>query len=371
MYMMKKFLSNMKSKIYILSLITLICVSCSSMSENDGIIRQKGVYLNIQSTVKTDETKAAITGTQLPGGSKFGLFICEHHDSSEPNPYIAHSPQYNNIQATLSNGKWMYSYAGYTAFPTIFVLEKLDENDNPVNADVFAYAPYHLEVTTPESVPFDITGQHDYMYALENNDPSANKNINPASSGTEVTVPLTFAHAFALLEFNILLKNEEYNHPDGNGNAVRNNLSGIRVRKNSNKNADEIQLYRTGIMNAIDGSLSSLQETSHMDFGRGSIRIDNGKVSGGIKMITAQMLLVPAEPDDDEYIFSFTFDNATIDTEFILKKEHLRHGTTDQFGLKAGYKYTFNFELDNYLRFKDVSFGEWTTIEKPIYEIEI
>lgn len=341
------------------------------MSENDGSIRQKGVYLNIQSTVKTDETKAAITGTQLPDGSTFGLFICEHHDSSEPNPYIAHSPQYNNIKATLSNGKWMYSYAGYTAFPTIFVLEKLDENDNPVNADVFAYAPYHLEVTTPESVPFDITEQNDYMYALENNDPSANKNINPAASGTEVTVPLTFAHAFALLEFKVLIKNDTYNHPTTGGGAQWHDISGIKVRKNSSIDPEDIQLYRKGTMNAMTGAISIPDE--YGDVSELSFKPHTAKshTSDGKRLITATFLMVPAEPDDDEYIFDFFFDGIDISSEFTLKKEHLKHGTSDEYGFKAGYKYTFNFELDNYMHFCDVQFGEWTTIEKPIYEIEI
>ena len=360
----------MTGKTCILALIALLSVSCR-MSDNDGSIRQKGVYLNIQSTIKTDETKAAISGTQLPNGATFGLFICDHHASSEPNPYREHSPQYNNIQAQRSNLKWMYSYAGYKSFPTIFVLEKLNENDDPIKADIFAYAPFLQDITNPEAIPFDINQQKDLMYAVENNDHAANKNIDPAASGTQIDIPLTFAHAFALLEFKILLKNEQYNHPDGNGDAVRSQLTNIKVRKNSSKNADEIHLYSTGIMNAIDGSLSSLQEASYLDFSKGSIGIDNKDSSGGRKMIAARMLLVPAEPDDDEYIFSFTFDKATFNTEFFLKKEHLRHGTTDLFGLKAGYKYTFNFELDNYLRFKDVSFGEWTTVEEPIYEIEI
>ena len=368
--MMKKFLNRMKGKTYILALIALLSVSCD-MSDNDISIRQKGVYLNIQSSVKTDDTKSAITGTQLPNGTTFGLFICDHHASSGPNPYREHSPQYNNIKAERRNSQWMYSYAGYKAFPTIFVLEKKDENDVPIKADIFAYVPYLPDIKTPESIPFNINEQKDLMYAVENNDPAKNKEIDPAASGTEVDIPLTFAHAFALLEFNILLKNEQYNHPDGNGTAIRNYLSSIQVRKNGNMNADDIHLYSTGMMNAIDGSLSSLQEASYLDFSKGNIGIDNNKVSGGRRMITARMLLVPAEPDDDEYIFSFTFDKSTINTEFVLKKEHLRHGTTDQFGLKAGYKYTFNFELDNYIRFKDVSFGEWSTVEEPIYEIEI
>ncbi len=359
----------MRGKTYILALFTLLSVSCIK-SDNDGSIRQKGVYLNIQSSIRTDNTKAAISGTQLPNGATFGLYICDHHASSEPNPYSEHSPQYNNIKAQRTNTKWMYSYAGYEAFPTIFVLEKLDKNNDPIKADIFAYAPYDKDIKSLESIPFNINQQKDLMYAIENSNPAANKSINPAAYGSQIDIPITFAHAFALLEFRILLKNGQYNHPDGNGTVAKCQLSNITVRKNSDKSADEIHLYSTGTMNAIDGSLSSLQEADYLDFNKGSIGISDTS-SSGRRTIIARVLMVPAEPDDDDYIFSFVIDNTTINTRFVLKKEHLRHGATDQYGLKAGYKYTFNFELDNYMHFKDVSFGEWTTVEEPIYEIEI
>ena len=49
----------------------------------------------------------------------------------------------------------------------------------------------------------------------------------------------------------------------------------------------------------------------------------------------------------------------------------MRHGDSAEYGFKPGYKYTFNFVIDNYIHFTGVEFGEWTTVEKPIYEIEI
>ena len=93
--------------------------------------------------------------------------------------------------------------------------------------------------------------------------------------------------------------------------------------------------------------------------------------TNGQRKIKAHLLLVPTQPDDEEFVFSFVFDGVTLNTVFNLKKEHLRHGESDTYGFQAGYEYKFHFVIDNYIHFKDVEFGEWTTVEEPVYEIHI
>ncbi len=354
----------MDKYIYIILFLAIAatCVSCDkNIQEN---LDEKGVYLNIQESILTASTKAyGGMSTSFPVGGTFGLFICEHTDK-DSNPYVEHAPLYNNIRARYSDQKiWKYNYIGYDSFPSIFIVEKKDDSDNPIFADVFAYSPYDLNITNPEHIPFKISNQLDMMFAIENGDPQKNKGINPAAPGTEVDIPLTFAHVLSLVEFHFTVKNDRYNHPDGDDDTNGYVLNSITVSKNKDKNPEDIHLYSSGEMNAIDGSLSSLNEADSF-----TINYTGTKEQ---RRITAYMLLIPAEPNDDDYVFSFKFSSVSLLSDFYLKREHLRHGNSEEYGLKPGYRYRFYFEIDNYIHFTGVEFGEWTTIDKPIYEIEI
>lgn len=350
-------------------LFVFVCLSCGK-SGLDADLNQEGVRLNISESILSVNTKGPIIPDQIGGEGQFpektsyGLFIC-NHVADGPNPYIEHAPEYNNIRAYNSETthKWMFSYdieGDKTEFPVLFLVGKKDDADNSVCADIFAYAPYNKDVTTPEYIEFAISTQSDVMYAIQNSDPDVNKNINPLGEASEVDVPLTFAHALTLLEFNVELKNDKYNHPEGNGNVKGYIIEKIKVTKNA---AADVPLYSGGTLNAINGELTPKDDVESMTV-KCKYDVKNNKIK-------TYLLLVPTEPDDDEYIFSFYLNDVLLNSVFELKKEHLRHGDSDVYGFKPGYKYTFNFVIDNYIHFTGVEFGEWTTVQEPIYKIEI
>lgn len=364
---MKHWNNRMKNRINILFLMLFVCLSCGK-TEFYADVMQEGVRLNISESILSVETKAPILSgesggeAQFPKNASYGLFICDHV-AEGPNSYIEHAPNYNNIKANNSKdaSKWMFSYNDdKLEFPVIFLIGKKDDADRSVCADIFAYAPYDKGVTSPECIEFEISTQTDVMYAIQNCAPSVNKNINPIGSASEVDVPLTFAHALTLLEFNVELKNDKYNHPEGNGDVNGYSIDKITIAKNSTA---EVPLYSGGTLNAVNGTLTPKDDVESMTV---KCKCDANK-----NKIKTYLLLVPTQPDDDEYIFSFHLNDVVLNSVFHLKKEHLRHGDSAEYGFKAGYKYTFNFVIDNYIHFTGVEFGKWTTVEKPVYEIEI
>lgn len=367
---------NRPINICLIAILILLFTSCHK--EAPTAERTDYVRLNIQEQILssvidgTAYSKAPIKGASFPKESSYGLFICKHTDET-PNPYQEHATRYNNIKgAKNKSDKWLYNYSGYSSFPTIFIVKNEDKEGNPILADIFAYAPHKDNVTSPENVPFVISDQNDFMYALENRDPSVNKNIDPLSQTTEIDVPLTFAHAFAMVEFCFTIKNETFNHPDGNGTAVNYTLSNITVQKNPDKDPETINLYKSGSMNAIDGTLHSLTETESisLSFSSTSPAVQS-QTESGVRKIRASILLAPAQPDDDEYIFTFSFNSVALTSSFSLKKSHLQHGLSETYGFLPGYRYTFNFEIDNYIHLSDVEFGTWTTEDEPVYKVEI
>lgn len=362
----------MDKKICIISLfMTFACISCEKIS-HDECSQAKGVYLNIRESVLKTETKT--NTSDFSAGSTFGLFICRHTDQT-PNPYIEHAPRYNNIRAERTKTNWLYNYSGYSKFPTLFIVEKKDDLDKPILADIFAYAPHQENQENLENIPFSLEKQPDMMYAIENKDLSQNKQINPAVAGNEITIPLTFAHVLSLLEFNITLKNEDYNHPDGNNPGLGYKLHSIKVQKGNTEASSGTPLYYKGAMNAITGNLHSLESVESFSLHSQYLRVTYPEKYN--HQIISYMYLIPAEPADDDYVFSFTFEGElgespiTLPSKFYLKKEHLKHGSSDTYGFKPGFKYTFNFVIDNYIHLNSVEFGEWTTIDTPIYEIHI
>lgn len=360
----------MKRRIDIVSLlIVFVCISCGKGNLDDGI-RQDGVLLDIKESILSAETKAPILpdsygdSQTFPKGATYGLFICDHHNGEGENPYKEHAYLYNNICATKSNSgtAWMYNYSGSTStFPSLFLLGKKDESDESVHADIFAYAPYIRDVVSPEHIPFKVSDQADMMYAVQNRT-AGNKDIDPMGPERTRPVYLTFVHTLALLEFNFEVKNELINHPEENKYANGYTLKKITISKTSTADAP---LYTTGELNAVTGELVNLTEAESIAVSYSSY------ATNGQSKIKAHLLLVPTQPDDEEFVFSFVFDGVTLNTVFNLKKEHLRHGESDTYGFQAGYEYKFNFVIDNYIHFKDVEFGEWTTVEEPVYEIHI
>lgn len=323
---------------------------------------------------------------KMPNGSSYGLFICDHHTGAG-NPYTEYALNYKNIRADR-DGSWIYYFFGYTSgFPILFITPKDEDRDGltDISADIFAYAPYQQSVTTPESVPFSVTGAVDAMYAAENTDPVTNKDIDPATDsritvgtdeGKHLYVPLTFTHALALLEFEIRLKNNEYNHPFGNSTTVDYTLDYIRIDRREGGHP----LYASGKMNAMDnGSLFDLVVASDNSLtvsGRALGRhvTSNPLIVSPNTTTKAYILQVPSQAGetytDGDYTFTFQFSEQEFPVKFTLLKSHIRHADGTTYGFQPGYRYTFKFMIDNYVHFEGVTIGEWETVTTP-FQTEI
>lgn len=320
----------------------------------------------------------------MPGNSSFGLWICDHHTGSYTNgsnPYTEYALRYNNIRASRSGNTWYYNYFGYTGFPTLYITPKDENRDDvtDVSADIFAYAPYQ-DSATPESVPFSIAGGTDVMFAAENGvdnldiDP-ADLDANPRYTqngplGRTLEVPLTFHHALALLEFDFWMKNRSFNHPDEGGNALGYTLNSIKIIRRDGGHP----LYTSGSMNAMTGgTLSGLTAADELSVGSGM-----GVGAGNTSTAPARsyVLQVPSQEgdaaySDGDYTFEFHFSGQTYPVTFTLLREHIRHADGTTYGFQPGYRYTFKFEIDNYVHFEGVTVGEWETVEEPIHQTEI
>lgn len=382
----------MKTKyLILLSLSGALTVGCSR--EPAPVEPGQAVALEFAPVVsQAAETRGAIFGDasgRMPKWSSYGLFICEHLTGGA-NPYQEYALNYNNIQAYRSNttGQWSYYYFGYTdGFPILFITPKDEDRDGvtDVNADIFAYAPYQQSVTTPESVPFSITDAVDVMYAAENTDPVTNKDIDPATDSRitpgadgarHLDVPLTFTHALALLEFEIRLKNNGYNHPFGEGTANDYRLDFIRIDRKEGGHP----LYSTGMMDAMTGgTLTDLTAVNRLTVSGGNLGLHYTASNEYLyirpnQTTKAYILQVPSQTgetySDGDYTFAFKFADQVFPMTFTLLKEHIRHADGTTYGFQPGYRYTFKFMIDNYIHFEGVTIGEWDAVETP-FQTEI
>lgn len=397
---------NMKPIHTLLSLALLAVVSCSQESVPGGT--RTGLELNIAPAVsQSTETRAAVFGTYdsgtgkyyLPNRTTFGLYICDHHTGSYTdgsNPYAEYAPFYKNIKAARNtSGVWNYNYSdpeNNSAFPKLFLYPPDDNNDGVTDktADIFAYAPYQ-EAGTPESVAFSITAATDVMYAAENG--VSNLDIDAASLSapgvldgfTSLYVPLTFKHALSLLEFDISLKNPQYNHPGGDGSTDRTangyTLEYIRIDRKEGGHP----LYVSGSMNAMkEGELTGLTEAASVTVSGGLLGPHYTDPNSPLTVSAANtqtnptkayILQVPSQAGDTyadgDYTFTFRFSGQTFPSTFTLLREHIRHADGTTYGFQPGYRYTFKFVIDNYVHFEDVTVGEWETVTEPLMQTEI
>lgn len=338
----------------------------------------------------------------LPNQSSYGLFICDHYTGTYGdgnNPYDEYALRYRNIQAYRSGG-WSYKFFGYTSgFPKLFLSPKDDDRDGVTdeNADIFAYAPWMEGLTRLEEIPFCISDAVDVMYAEENTHPTTNKDIDPATdsritaAGSDgfqhLEVPLHFRHALALLEFDLRLKNGQYNYPDpvGNGPTVPYTLNHIRIVRKEGGHP----LYASGTMDAMGcGALSNLVKASGNTLTvsnlaphpGGTVTVGPGTTPSN--PARAYILQVPSQTGesygagggDGDYTFHFHFSGQEFPVTFTLLKEHLREagaGEGEDVVFKPGYRYTFKFVIDNYIHFEGLTIDEWETVADPIDKIEI
>lgn len=395
----KPFSQHMKHIYILLSVALLALVSCSQESVPSG--SRDGLELSIAPAVsQSAETRSPVFGTYdsatgkyyLPNGTTFGLYICDHHTGSYTdgsNPYHAYAPLFNNIRAVKNNGAWNYNYTdpeNNSVFPRLYIFPPDDDNNGVTDktADIFAYAPYQ-EAGTPEAVWFSTTvgldgrynGGIDVMYAAENGVDNLNidaaDHTNPRIVDGHLEVPLTFKHALALFEFDISLKNGEFNHPGGDGSTGRTangySLQSIRLDRKEGGHP----LYVSGSMNAMKGGeLTGLTDAETVTF---SPNLGVGAGNTLTNPAKAYILQVPSQAGetyaDGDYTFTFQFSGQTFPSTFTLLREHIRHADGTTYGFQPGYRYTFKFVIDNYVHFEGVTVGEWETVTEPLMQTEI
>ena len=395
----------MKQRYIIIPLALALAVSCTR-DPRPGVVGT-GIELSIDPVVsQSSETRAAVfgnydsgTGTyRLPNRTSFGLYICDHHTGSYTdgsNPYTEYAPFYTNIRAYRNDsGVWVFNYSdpeNNSSFPKLFLIPPDDDNNGVTDktADIFAYAPYQ-EAGTPESVAFSIPGATDVMYAAENGvnnidiDAAAIPAPGVLDGFTSLYVPLTFKHALSLLEFDISLKNPQYNHPGGDGSTDRTTngytLEYIRIDRKEGGHP----LYVSGSMNAMkEGELTSMTEAASVTVSGSALgRHQTTTVSLTVGAANTQtnpakfyILQVPSQAGetyaDGDYTFTFRFSGQTFPSTFTLLREQIRHADGTTYGFQPGYRYTFKFVIDNYIHFEGVTVGEWETVTEPLMQTEI
>ena len=371
----------MKKILYILVIVVIAGLTGNlTACQKAPRFEQQRVQLDIVPTVvTTPETKWVLfpdVSGNMPNASSFGLFICDHYTGSYTdgsNPYTEYAVRFNNIRAYRYDS-WQYNYSGYSGFSTLYLGPK-DEDLNGITdntCDIFAYAPHQEGVTRLESIPFNISNAVDVLYVEQNAHPTINKNINPADyipSPGHLAVPLTFHHALSLLEFDFRLKNHDFEHPMDPAATHKYTLQSIRIDRLGG------HLYSSGTMNAMTGGvLSNLTDVTSITYS------SPDGYNGGVGVwpdsnpARAYMLQVPTQTGEDyqdgDYLFTFTFSGQVFPVTFTLMRNHIKH-SDDTYGFQPGYKYTFNFEIDNYVHFEGVTIGEWEAVTTPAMQTEI
>ena len=315
-----------------------------------------GTPVHIRASVSAAEahTKALITGTAFPDQGTYGIFVCNHGSTS-----VAHKSNSWNIKAqyTQEGDTWAYYYVGNLSSGSVTSVPydniALTEKDGDITADLYAYAPYVQGAYAggPEAIPYSIANiiweQADLMYAQQNIS-SSNSNLNPRSESA-LSARVTFRHAFSLLAFKFKIRNMPTIY----------SLSKITVTLSGG--ASTAKLYSSGTFNAITGAFND----DGVEAPSISVSVvtlnDPLLITSTNTAATAYMMLVPTRVEDDELVFTFTVNDQTLQP-FSLQKSHLLHSDGATYGFQSGYKYTFNFTLDNYIYFDGLTVSsDWTT----------
>lgn len=387
----------MKKTVICIIIPTLLFVSC----QGDPMPGPRETVVNIDaSLVEADlATKMPITGTSFPdyylgsnaysGMGTYGIFVCKHGTTDRAN---AHKTNSYNLRALYTSGRWYYFYVsslsdGQVSSVGTNNLTLTPRDNSEETADLYAYAPYIYGAYSagPTAIPYSIArasrDQIDLMYAEENkatfddetDDQDGNENLNPLSE-TPLNATFIFKHAFSLLAFRFKLRNDA-SVEGALGTGTNYDMTDITVTLNPHPTNPKAKLYRSGTFNAITGSFNNggaeATSLSIATFESGSY--DHFIISSASSYATAYIMLVPTDVSDNELVFTFTVNGHTLQPFYLQASQLTRYenntpvpGSAGK--LEGGYKYTFNFTLDNYLYFDGFSVGEWTTPTDPLGE---
>lgn len=278
------------------------------------------------------ETKAA---SPLPGGSSFGIFACVHEDA--PAVFAPFKPATYNVRANGGGDAWTFDYVFYTSTGGLgggnsSSSFRLVARDDDQAADLYAYAPWTQDAhaTGPAAIPFVSSENRDLMYA-EQNLTNANGGKDPANP--PLSAAFTFKHAMARLDLKLRLRN---------GPPTVYKISEVTVRR---ADGASTCLYTSGSLNAITGELDPLEEGESFSvaFPPEFTLVDSTTPR------TLTILLPPTDLAADGELEIVITANGQQLRAFPIKQEYVEYDGGSSHGFRAGYRYTFNFTLDNYL----------------------
>ena len=297
-------------------------------------------------------TKFTIEGATFSEGHTFGLYVCKHEDQAN-NPgslqFEEHNKGYNNVKVVKTATSW--------SFYNPVLKENLSQlyistNDELVNADVYAYAPYVEDAVSPVEIPFNINLNRDLMYVTQNADHDINKNMPPSS--VESDLALNFHHVLTKLEFCLKIKNTM--------NSVSSHtVDSIVIRR---AGAKTTPLYCTGTFNAITGDLTPATTADSISVKSFFSDVNGGSRNGAFNSTTPKSFNVMIYPVD------FVADGdlevvLVIDgfrKTFAITRENVKHSDGTTYGFKAANEYKFNITIDNYVHLDGVTVkSDWPT----------
>lgn len=307
------------------------------------------------------EGAAATKGPLVDHTESYGIFACLHED--EPAAFEPFKPSTYNVYARNGSFNYVADLVGgaldANASGRFVLTSRGDVNES---ADLYAYAPWTQEAyrNGPTRVPF--TAGADVMYAVQNlpdyvPGPAPDKNnagLNPALDTPPLKATFYFRHMMARLVFKFTLKNEPTLY----------DLTRITVRDNDPAGGTAT-LYASGTFNAVTGTFNpDLVETAENER---VVTEHYSEIVSETTPMTVSMLIVPTPVSvDDELSFIFELAGGESFLPFVLKKEHVRH-SDDSYGFRAGYTYTFNFTVDNYVYFNGFTIDEtWSPADTDL-----
>ena len=352
----------MKRSILLLALLPLMGpMGCQKETSPSGTesplsIHEKPVKIHTSLADSQNATKALVQGTEIPENFSYGIFVCTEdgankQDAHKANSWNLKSTYARNLEGALT---WSFQYVDNfkdgTLSANTYDHITITSRDDHKTADLYAYAPHIKGTFNPTAVPvsiaYSVANQTDLMYAAENIS-RANTGLNP--EGDEpLNANFTFKHALSLLAFNFHVK---YYETEQNY-RTRYELQRIRIRKN-NPNAT---LFSSGTFDITTGQFNEDECTSTE-----TIEIspyDNGEYPGILSDRTIYIAMIPTQFENEDLVIEFQMNNQTV-RPFVLKKEYLKHGDSDDYGFLSGFKYTFNFTLDNYLYLTGFAVDKW------------
>ena len=337
-----------------LCLVALSAGACSKHPRPDGPLREAAVDIHVSLDGGSEATKAL---ADFSNGSNYGIFACVHENT--PSSFAPFKSSVYNARAKKVSAKWLYDYVG-TASPgaldatnasSFVLLQRADGK----TADLYAYAPWiqeaYLPSAGPTKIPFKVSEQKDLMYAEQNlnND---NGDLDPASMAP-LSATFHFKHAMARLVFRFRVLNVPTNY----------RITSVSIARTDG--AATSHLYTSGTFNAITGALDCVEEVNADE--KHILAVPKELTVDSTTPAALAVLLAPTEVADDELSFTFTVNGQKLQP-FVLKKEFVEHGPgSGVYGFQAGYTYTFNFTLDNYVYFDGFSVNEdWESLDLPL-----